>query len=177
MTRAPSRFAGTFAVCCAALFGARTAQSQPAPLGPPHDRRAEVLRDRIVFSFPLPYREITPPHPPKLGFYAWRVTIESEPALSIVLTTSEPMRTGDYAQVLEKASLRLCPSTTSTIAECTTPIEGRGRRNPASIKIELTDKTLVNRIRKVRPEAYWRTVIEPGGHFLVDQVFFIYRNR
>lgn len=150
------------------------ANAQPPQLGPPHDRRAEISPRGIEVSFPLPYRELEAPNPPVLGFYAWRMTIESEPKLSVVLYTPEPVRTNNVEEIMRKAVLRLCPSTTSTIDECTTPVKGRGRVNPASIKMDITDPAVVSRVRRARPGAYWRSVIEPGGMYSVKQMPFRY---
>jgi hypothetical protein len=163
------------AVCALLATVSAVAAAQPKPLGPPHFRDAEVHDDRLVLTFPLPNREIDAPNPPLLGIYAWRFTVESEPKISIVLYTPTPVRSSDHEEVLRVAIIRQCPSTTSPIEECTTPVEGTAKVNPASIRMEITDKAVLSAIRARHPRAFWRIVIEPGGHYEVDQLEIRYR--
>lgn len=173
----------TMAKCAAAIAGLcvlttflpALAHAQPKPLGPPHFRDAEVYRDEIVVAFPRPNREIDAPTPALLGHYAWRFTIESSSKVSIALYTPTPVQSRDHEEVLRSAILRRCPSTTSTIEECTIPVKGRFKVNPASIRVEITDEAIVSTVRAARPQTFWRIVIEPGGHYEVDQLEIRYR--
>jgi hypothetical protein len=134
-----------------------------------------VYRDHIALTFPRPNREIDAPTPALLGIYAWRFTIESSSRVSVVLYTPDPVRSNDHEEVLRAAILRRCPSTTSTIEECTLPVKGKFKVNPASIRVEITDESIVSTVRRFRPAAFWRIVIEPGGHYEVDQLEIRYR--
>jgi hypothetical protein len=163
------------AVCALLAFASAAATAQPKPLGPPHFRDAEVHDDKLVLTFPLPNRELDAPTPPLLGIYAWRFTIEAEPKISIVLYTPTPVRSNDHEEILRAAIIRQCPSTTSTVEECRTPVEGMAKVNPASIRMEITDKKILSAIRLWQPQAFWRIVIEPGGHYEVDQLEVRYR--
>jgi hypothetical protein len=157
------------------MLTAADAHAQVKYLGPPHDHVADVYRNHVVFSFPKPYRKVEEPKPAVLGHYAWRVSIEGKDGFSIVLATTKPIKTNDYEEVMRSATLRLCPTSTSAIADCTRVIKGKGKINPASIKLELHEPELVDRIWKIRPEAYWRTAIEPGGRYFVDQLLLDYK--
>jgi hypothetical protein len=172
--RKHSCFVRSLCIFVAIWSAISSVDAQPPGQQPPYDQRAVVSASKIVFSFPRPYNLVEAPNPPLLGYYAWRVSIETTPALSFVLSTPTPLRTQDHDAIVRASSLRLCPSSTSTIAECTKPIEGEGHVNAQSIKLELKDASLIALIRKARPEAYWRTVIEPGGRYAVDQLFFRY---
>jgi hypothetical protein len=141
---------------------------------PPGDRPAFVVGDEIVFAFPAPYADIQAPRPAKAGYYAWRITMESEPKLSFVLTHDDPIATSDYEVIMRASTLRLCPSTLSTVAQCTQRIAGSGDSKNTATTITLKDAAIIARIKSARPEAYWRTRIEPGGFFQVDQVLFRY---
>ena len=164
-----------YAACAMLAAPFSGALAQPKPLGPPHFRDAEVYRDKIVLTFPLPNREIDAPNPPLLGHYAWRSTIESNPKISIALFTPNPVRSCDHEEVLRAAILRQCPGTTSTIEECTKPVKGSAKINPASIRVEITDEAIVSAVRKAHPRAIWRIVIEPGGFYEVNQLEIRYR--
>ena len=173
MTRHHIAFA--VAIACSSVLGLQSLEAQTKGFRAPEDWPAEVSLDKIIFSFPLPYSEVEKPKPPTLGHYAWRVTIESKPATSFVLFTTKPIATDQFKDLIEASTLRLCPATTSTIEECTTPLKGNGHVSGERVTIDIRDLTIVNQIRKLRPEAYWRTVIEPGGHYQVDQLYFLYK--
>jgi hypothetical protein len=166
---------GIISACSLLATISAAAVAQPKPLGPPHFRDAEVHDDKLVFTFPLPNREIDAPKVPLLGIYAWRVTIESNPKVSIVLYTPTPIRSNDHEEVLRAAIIRRCPSTTSTVEECTAPVAGHAQVNPASIRMEITEQSLLSEIRARYPRTFWRIVIEPGGHYEVDQLEIQYR--
>ena len=140
----------------------------------PSDRPAVVTAKKAEFYFPRPYRQLEAPIRPPIGYFAWRINVEGGPKFSVALYTPKPVRTDNDREIVASAILRACPSTESPIHECTLPINGKFWLDVLSIHIELYDERIIKGLRRFRPLGFWRAIIEPGGHYEIDQRLFVY---
>lgn len=139
------------------------------------DKKADVFREQIDVTFPLPYLDVRKPEPPVVGFYAWRVSFGGAADLTVVLRADTALRTSSSWAVVRASSLRRCPPNATSVMDCTAPIRGRARVGADAIIVEITDPDFVKLVRQRGPEVLVRHVFEPGGRFRVDHIGMRYK--
>jgi hypothetical protein len=140
------------------------------------DVTADVFRDHMIVRLPKPYLDVKKPDPPIEGYFAWKLSAEGTHSFAVVFRTDSAIRTTDVGEVLKHTRLYLCPTISSTVLECTTPITSTARSTTVNvIELDITEASVVERIRAGKPAILLRQTLEPAGRFRVDHIGFRYR--
>ena len=80
------------------------------------------------------------------------------------------MRSTNLEAIVNASTLRFCPSPSPrSLLECTVPLAARTALDGQYLRVAIRDAGLVSRLRRERPLAYWRSIIEPGGRVQLVQ--------
>ena len=142
---------------------------------PPYNQPTEVFRERIVVPLPLPYLSEKRPNPSVNGYYVYKVVFGSDDESTIVYRTNEPLRATTDRQVLRASSFWLCPKGVAWALKCDIPVKGSARIGADALILEITEPSVVKRVRSRSPDIAIRQVFHPGGRFRVDHVNIRYR--
>ncbi len=146
------------------------------------NRATDVYMERIVVRAMTPYSFEAYPKPPISGYYAWKIAFGGDAEATVVLRTDSAIRALSIKDVMKEASLYVCPPDATSILACTQRIQGTARalldRHPAydRIEIEITEPSVIARVREKRPEVMLRQQFEPDGRHRVDYVYILYND-
>jgi len=137
---------------------------------------ASVEKDKITFFLPLPYDRMKAPETPVIGYYVWRIIVETLRPFSIVVTSDTALRTDKSRDVLRATSVRLCADpVVESARECRAPISAKMEVEFDHFRVIIRDAELVARVRRERPESYARYVVEPGGRYVLSRQLFAHQ--
>lgn len=157
----------------ASAAGSVVVQAQLA--GRASDEPAVVDRNRIAFHLPLPHEGMKAPSPPVAGYHVWRVLVETFQPFSVVVTSDTALRAGSPDDVVRAINVRLCEEPlVESARDCTSPVDAALDIRGDHILLTIRDSELVGRVRRDRPAAYWRWVIEQGGRYLLTRHQFVH---
>ena len=176
MTRAISRTATRcvfVAVVSFVAFVAWAPHAHAQPIQRASEAPAPVDKSRITFFLPLPYDLLKVPQAPVVGYFVWRITVETAQPFSIVVTSDTALRSNKAGELLRATSVRLCADPLVESAhECNAPVSAVMEVADDHFRITIRDADLVARVRRERPPLYWRYVIEPRGRYVLSQQRF-----
>lgn len=166
-------------LCTRLCMHAPTMHAQALRLGA--DAPAIVEHNRIILAMPLPFgmRFDLPAAPasPRIGFFAWRITIETPMPFVIAFVSDTALRTNNIADVLRAATPRRCASADAeSVLDCTTPIAASTELVGDHFRLIIKDSAFVAMVRRDRPVSLWRSMIVPSGRIQLRQVRFEYRD-
>ncbi|MEO7996379.1 MAG: hypothetical protein ABI852_02980 [Gemmatimonadaceae bacterium] len=113
----------------------------------------------------------------KPGFYSWRLDMNAQPTLGIVLAADTMMRVDNLAQIVKGSSLRLCAEGKEVAtSSCKTILRDTVGVHDDFVQIILRDTSIVSYFREVRPGSVRSTTFDPHGRFHLERLRVLYRD-
>lgn len=113
----------------------------------------------------------------KPGFYSWRLDINAQPTLGIVLAADTTMKVANLAQIVRGSSLRLCAEGVElATSDCKTLLRDTVGVHDDFVQIILRDTSIVSYFREVRPGSVRSATFDPHGRFHLERLRVLYRD-